>query len=208
MFIARISRGRTIREFMVGVMFVPTTIAFFWLCMFGGNAIWQELNAVGGPAAAGGAGIIETVRAWNLPNALYSTIGNLGTTSWMGDLTWVAWPLSALATFLLATWFITSSDSGTLVITTILSMGDDNPPKAFRIVWGLGEGVVAGVLLLAGGLKALQTASIAAAFPISFVLLAMVWGLLKSLREDSSAVASAQAEYASDGTHITQDLRA
>ena len=65
MFIARISRGRTIREFMVGVMFVPTTIAFFWLCMFGGNAIWQELNAVGGPAAAGGAGIIETVRQWD-----------------------------------------------------------------------------------------------------------------------------------------------
>ena len=70
MFIARISRGRTIREFMLGVMFVPTLIAFFWLCMFGGNAIWQEFNAAGGPGAANGAGIIETVRAWNLPNAL------------------------------------------------------------------------------------------------------------------------------------------
>ncbi len=208
MFIARISRGRTIREFMVGVMFVPTTIAFFWICMFGGNAIWQELNAVGGPGAAGGAGVIETVVAWNLPNALYLTIANLGTTSWMGDVSWISWPLSALATFLLATWFITSSDSGTLVITTMLSMGDDNPPKSFRIIWGMGEGVVAAVLLLAGGLKALQTASIAAAFPISFVLLAMVWGLLKSLREDSSAVASADEAYAPDGTHVTQDLRA
>jgi choline/glycine/proline betaine transport protein len=138
MFIARISRGRTIREFMVGVMFVPTTIAFFWLCMFGGNAIWQELNSVGGPGVAGGAGIIETVRAWNLPNALYGTIANLGTMSWAGDIGWIQWPLSALATFLLASWFITSSDSGTLVITTMLSMGDDDPPKMFRIIWGLG----------------------------------------------------------------------
>lgn len=208
MFIARISRGRTIREFMLGVMFVPTLIAFFWLCMFGGNAIWQEINAVGGPGAANGAGIIETVRAWNLPNALYGTIANLGTTSWMGEVTWLTWPLSALATFLLASWFITSSDSGTLVITTILSMGDDEPPKIFRIIWGMGEGLVAAVLLLAGGLKALQTASIAAAFPISFVLLAMAWGLVKSLSDDPSASPISTEEYASDGTRIQQDLRA
>lgn len=208
MFIARISRGRTIREFMVGVMFVPTTIAFFWLCMFGGNAIWQEMNAVGGPAAAGGAGIIETVRAWNLPAALYGTIDNLGTTSWAGDMSWIQWPLSALATFLLASWFITSSDSGTLVITTMLSMGDDDPPKIFRIIWGLGEGFVAAVLLLAGGLAALQTASIAAAFPISFILLAMTWGLVKSLSEDPSATPMEMREYAPDGTHVTQDLHA
>ena len=127
MFIARISRGRTIREFMVGVMFVPTTIAFFWLCMFGGNAIWQELHAAGGPGAAGG--VIETVRNWDLPSALYSTIDTMGRTSWLGDMSWTIYPLSALATLLLASWFITSSDSGTLVITTMLSMGDDDPPQ-------------------------------------------------------------------------------
>ena len=122
-------------------------------------------------------------------------------------MSWIVWPLSALATFLLASWFITSSDSGTLVITTMLSMGDDNPPKMFRIVWGLGEGVVAAVLLLAGGLKALQTASIAAAFPISFVLLAMIWGLLKSLKEDPSAVPIPAEEFAVDGTRITQSVK-
>ncbi len=208
MFIARISRGRTIREFMLGVMFVPTTIAFFWLCMFGGNAIWQELNSAVGPGAAGGAGVIETVRNWDLPAALYTTIANLGTTSWIGDWSWVSWPLSALATLLLATWFITSSDSGTLVITTILSMGDDDPPKVFRIIWGLGEGFVAAVLLLAGGLAALQTASIAAGFPISFVLLAMAWGLIKSLAEDPSAVAAPTAAVAPDGTRLSQELHA
>ena len=179
LFIARISRGRTIREFMVGVMFVPTTIAFFWLCMFGGNAIYMELNAAGG---VGTAGIVDLVKAWNLPAALYGTIERLT------DISTLQWIMSALATFLLATWFITSSDSGTLVITTMLSMGNDNPPQRFRIVWGLGEGFVAAVLLLAGGLKALQTASIAAALPISVIMIFMAYGLFKSLSEDSSAV--------------------
>ena len=179
LFIARISRGRTIREFMVGVMFVPTTIAFFWLCMFGGNAIYMELNAAGG---VGTAGIVDLVKAWNLPAALYGTIERLT------DISTLRWVMSALATLLLATWFITSSDSGTLVITTMLSMGDDDPPQRFRIVWGLGEGFVAAVLLLAGGLKALQTASIAAALPISVIMVFMAYGLLKSLSEDSSAV--------------------
>jgi choline/glycine/proline betaine transport protein len=179
MFIARISRGRTIREFMVGVLFVPTTIAFFWICMFGGNAIYLELNAANG---VGTAGIVDTVMSWNLPAALYGTIALLT------DISSLQWIMSALTTFLLATWFITSSDSGTLVITTMLSMGNDHPPQRFRIVWGLGEGLVASALLLAGGLTALQTASIAAALPISIVLLLMVYGVIKSLHEDPSAV--------------------
>ena len=138
-------------------LFVPTTIAFFWLCMFGGNAIFMELNAAGG---TGTAGISDIVMAWNLPGALYGTIERLTD---IGTLQWVA---SALATFLLATWFITSSDSGTLVITTMLSMGDDNPTHTVSASSGAWvEGVVAAALLLAGGLKALQTASIAAALP-------------------------------------------
>jgi choline/glycine/proline betaine transport protein len=101
MFIARISRGRTIREFMVGVMFVPTTIAFFWLCIFGGNALYLELNATGG---VGTAGVLDIVRAWNLPNALFGTIEQVTNISWLN------WAMTALATLLLATWFITSSD--------------------------------------------------------------------------------------------------
>ena len=181
MFIARISRGRTIREFMVGVMFVPTTIAFFWLCIFGGNAIYLEMNAVDG---VGTAGIMDMVRNWNLPAALYGTIERVT------DIHWLNTAMVALATLLLATWFITSSDSGTLVITTILSLGDDDPPQRFRIIWGVGEGCVAAVLLLAGGLKALQTASIAAALPVSIIMLMMTWGIIKSLHEDSSAVSA------------------
>ena len=142
------------------------------------------------------------MRDWNLPAALYGTIDLLS------DIGWLQWIMAALATFLLATWFITSSDSGTLVITTMLSMGDDNPPQRFRIVWGLGEGFVAAVLLLAGGLKALQTASIAAALPVSVIMLMMTYGIVKSLNEDSSAVpASGEAE-APDGTSLSQDLHA
>ncbi len=199
MFIARISRGRTIREFMVGVMFVPTTIAFFWLSIFGGTAMYMELNAAGG---VGTAGVAQLVRDWNLPGALYGTIDQVT------DLGWLNWIMAALATFLLATWFITSSDSGTLVITTMLSMGDDSPPQRFRVVWGLGEGFVAAVLLMAGGLVALQTASIAAALPVSVIMLMMAYGVVKSLHEDSSAAPAPAATEAPDGTRMTQDLRA
>ena len=199
MFIARISRGRTIREFMVGVMFVPTTLAFFWLCIFGGNAMYLELTAEGG---VGTAGIADLVRNWNLPAALYGTI------ELMTDVNWLNWIMAALATFLLATWFITSSDSGTLVITTMLSMGDDSPPQQFRIVWGLGEGFVAAVLLLAGGLGALQTASIAAALPVSVIMLLMTYGIVKSLNEDSSAAAPSGDTTAPDGTSLRHELRA
>jgi choline/glycine/proline betaine transport protein len=155
---------------MVGAMFVHTTTAFFWLCIFGGSALHMELNAAGG---VGTAGVLDIVRAENLPNALFGTIKRAT------DISWLNWAMSALATLLLATWFITSSDSGTLVITTMLSMGDDNPPVRFRIIWGLGEGFVAAVLLLAGGLKALQTAAIAAALPVTIIMIVMTYGLIK-----------------------------
>ena len=174
-FIARISRGRTLREFILGVMFVPAALALLWFGIFGGNAIHFELNAPGG---AGTAGIMELVRGADYEAALYATIDR------MSDIGWLAWAMSATATLLLVTWFVTSSDSGTLVITTLLSMGDPHPPRRFRIVWGLGIGVVAAVLLLADGLQALQTAAIAAALPVSVVLLFMIAGLLRSLARE------------------------
>ena len=198
MFIARISKGRTIREFMFGAMLVPTTMAFIWISIFGGNALFMELNAEGG---VGTAGLIDMVNNWNLGGTLFGTIDRLA------DGGALAWIISALTTFLLATWFITSSDSGTLVVTTILSMGNAHPPKMHRIVWGIAQGLVAAVLLLAGGLSALQTAAIAAALPISVLVVLMAWGVIKSLMEDSTAVAE-NGVLAPDGTGLNGDLRA
>ena len=181
LFIARISRGRTIREFILGALFVPSAVGMAWICIFGGNALYMELYAEGGP---GTAGLMDLARDLQLEAVLYGTIER------MSDLSWLTWAMSALATSLLATWFITSSDSGTLVIATLLSLGDDQPPRRFRIVWGAAQGVVAAVLLVVGGLQALQAASIAAALPVSLVLVLMAFGVIKSLTEDSSAVTS------------------
>lgn len=87
--------------------------------------------------------------------------------------------------FLLMSWFVTSSDSGTLVLTTILSLGDEEPPARFRVFWGVVIGLVAAVLLVAGGLTSLQTALIAAALPLSVVILVMTAGVLLSLFRES-----------------------
>ena len=178
MFIARISRGRTIRQFTIGAMFVPTAMAMVWICVFGGNALHLELYAADG---VGTAGILERVRQDEQEAALYATINAIS------GVEWLTWAMAALATVLLATWFITSSDSCTLVVATMVSLGNDHPPQRFRILWGISEGFVAAVLLVAGGLGALRTASIAAALPVSIVLLAMTFGVIKSLTEDSSA---------------------
>ena len=177
-FIARISRGRTVREFVLGVLFVPTAFCILWICLLGGNAMYLELNAAGG---VGTAGIMQLVRESSYEAALFGTIAQLSPADWL------TWGLSALVTVMLGTWFVTSSDSGTLVINTMLSMGDVNPPRLFRIVWGLGIGLVAAVLLQAGGLRALQTASIAGALPVSIVMLFMTYGLFASLAKDAPA---------------------
>ncbi|MDY6991807.1 MAG: BCCT family transporter, partial [Pseudomonadota bacterium] len=190
-FIARISRGRTIREFVLGVLLVPTLLAFVWLNLFGGTAIYMELfNTVVRSSgetvsAVGQAGIIEAVQQ-DLTVALYTTFDKM-TVGVMGTIA------SGVATLLIATYFITSSDSATLVVNTILSVGDENPPLMPRIFWGIGEGFVAAVLLVAGGLNALQTASITAALPFSIIILIMVYGLTTALRQEKLGASNTQA---------------
>lgn len=168
MFIARISRGRTIREFILGVLLVPTALTFVWLTLFGNTALFIELFGTGGIAAA--------VKA-DLTSALYVTFAQMDV-GVMGTLA------AVVATILIATYFITSSDSGTLVVNTLLSMGDPEPPIMHRVIWGLSEGAVAAVLLLAGGLSALQTAAITGALPFSLIMLFMIVGLMRSLRAE------------------------
>ncbi len=192
MFIARISRGRTIREFVVGVLVVPTLLGFIWLTLFGNTAIYLELfhqaqNASGEMVnAVGQAGIVDAVKE-DVTSALYVTLEKL-------DAGFMGTAAAFIATLLIATYFITSSDSGTLVITTILSMGDENPPMSQRVLWGLGEGAVAAILLLAGGLAALQTASVIAALPFSLVMIIMMWGLVTALREEVLAPPGSQTQ--------------
>jgi choline/glycine/proline betaine transport protein len=164
MFMARISRGRTIRQYLVGTLIAPSIAGFFWLCVFGATALNIE--------QAGG-GLVEVVNT-DITAALFKTIEFL-------EVEWATWAMVLLSTILIVTWFVTSSDSGTLVICTMLSIGDTRPPRKFRIFWGMAVGLVAGALLLAGGLQTLQAASTIIAVPFSVVILLMMVGLSKSL---------------------------
>ncbi len=165
MFMARISRGRTIRQYLFGTLIAPTIAGFFWLCVFGATAFNIEQTGAGG--------LVEVVNN-DMTAALFKTIEFL-------DVEWATWTMVLLSTILIVTWFVTSSDSGTLVICTMLSIGDTRPPRKFRIFWGMAVGLVAGALLLAGGLQTLQAASTAIAVPFSVVILLMMVGLSKSL---------------------------
>lgn len=170
-FIARISKGRTLREFILGVILVPTIFTFLWLALFGGTAISIDLFGNGGVGKA----VTE-----NLATALYVTFELMN----VGDLAMV---IGTLGTVLVSTYFITSSDSGTLVLTTIMSNGNPHPPIRHRITWGLLEGLVAAILLVAGGsaaLSTLQTASIAASLPFSFIMILMCYCLVKSFKQE------------------------
>jgi len=168
-FIARISKGRTIREFILGVLIAPTLLATFWITVFGNTAMFMELF--------GNGGVTEAVNE-NVTMALFKTIELMDMGATMTTL------MAGLCTVMLVTYFVTSADSATLVICTLISMGNEHPPARYRVFWGMAVGAVAAVLLFAGGLKALQTASIVAALPFSFVIIAATYGLLKSLREE------------------------
>lgn len=175
MFIARISKGRTIREFVMGVLLVPSLLGMFWLTVFGGSAIHLELFGAGG--------VTEAVNQ-DVTQALYKTVDML---DW-GSIGLIA---KGVLTLLICTYFITSCDSGTLVITTLLSIGESEPPVRHRAIWGLGQGLVAAILLISGGLAALQAASIIAALPFSVIMLAMCYSLILGLKQESQR----QVEY-------------
>ena len=161
-FIARISRGRTLREFIMYVLLVPTCINCFWFAVFGGTALHLDQSS--------GGELVEPV-VQNAAMSLYILLERLPLTKlmqWVGLL-------------LIVIFFITSSDSGSFVDDMVTSGGNPNPPVANRIFWGVSEGAAAAVLLLAGGLKALQAASVSAGLPQSLLLIAACIGLAKYL---------------------------
>jgi choline/glycine/proline betaine transport protein len=165
MFMATISRGRTIREYLIATLLAPTITGFFWLSVFGATALEFELTGSGG--------LVEAVNA-DMTAALFTALEML-------NVEWATRAIVMLSVVLIVTWFVTSSDSGTLVICTMLCFGNTRPPQRFRVFWGMSIGLVAGVLLLVGGLGTLQAASTTIAIPFSIVMLLMLLGLGKSL---------------------------
>ena len=170
MFIARISRGRTIREFVIGVLFVPTAFTFLWMTVFGNTAISLDLGVAQG-------GIADAVQA-NLSTALFKFLEYLP----------AAGVTSTLAIALVAIFFVTSADSGALVIDTLASGGAEETPRWQRMYWCVLLGVTATLLLIAGGLGALQSATLLAALPFCFIMLLLAVGLIRQTNADLSGV--------------------
>ena len=165
LFIARISRGRTIRQFLLGVVIAPTLVGFVWFSIFGGAALHSEIF--------NGSGLAE-VAAQNSSQALFALLGEMP----------LAWFSSVLATILILVFFVTSGDSATLVLATMSTDGDPDPKNRTKIIWGVLVSGIALALLMAGGLKAVQTATIVFALPFSLVLVLMSVALVRAVRED------------------------
>jgi len=165
MFIARISRGRTIREFILGVLIVPTILTFLWLSAFGGSALYLELN---------GLADITTAVQSNVATSLYELLSHFP----IGAFT------SLVGIILVTSFFVTSSDSGSLVIDSLTAGGKLDAPVAQRVFWAMTEGGVAAVLLIGGGLGALQTAAITTGLPFTIILIIMTYSLTKGLSQE------------------------
>jgi BCCT family betaine/carnitine transporter len=176
MFIARVSRGRTVREFITCVLIIPTLASVLWMTAFGGTALNQFL-------AEGYTGVQDTVVAYVPELSLFAMLANL--------------PLAAITSMvgitLVIVFFVTSSDSGSLVIDTITAGGKIDAPVAQRVFWVIFEGLVAIVLLLSGGLLALQAGSIATGFPFAILMVVMMWATWKALASEPRGSAAQPA---------------
>ncbi|WP_369901787.1 BCCT family transporter [Bacillus manliponensis] len=166
-FIARVSRGRTIREFVIGVLLVPTIIGALWFSVFGGTGIHMDLFQ--------GTNLYEQIQEFGTEIGLFAMFHELGA---IGPI------LSVIAILLISTFFITSADSATFVLGMLTTNGSLNPSNRIKLVWGIVQAALAGILLYVGGLTALQTASIIAAFPFTFVIFFMAAALFKELQKE------------------------
>jgi glycine betaine transporter len=165
LFIARVSRGRTIREFILGTVAVPTLAAFLWFSVFGGTALHLEIMR--------NVPIAEAVKA-DVSTALFALF----------DAMPFSGLLSAAATVLVLVFFVTSGDSATLVLGMMSTGGNENPPARVKITWGVLVAGIAITLLLAGGIKAVQTATIVFALPFTGVIVLMAIALWRAVKED------------------------
>ncbi|QIG79401.1 BCCT family transporter [Stakelama tenebrarum] len=173
-FIARISFGRTVREFIAGVLLVPSLVTFIWMTVFGDSALYIEMFGAGGLAEA---------VSKSMPDALFAFLAH--------------YPLATIASWLavviIATFFVTSADSGALVTAMIASGGHHHASFVSRVTWAITIGLLAAALLWAGGLGALQTAAIVTGLPFALVLLLMAAGLYRMLDTEHRQLVRAQA---------------
>jgi len=180
MFVARISRGRTIREFVLGVLLVPSLLTFAWITIFGNTALHMEIFGDGG--------MMEAVAA-SVDTALFQMLSLMEVPRTLITIATV------VAAVVIATYFVTSSDSASLVVDMLTSGGDPDPPVWTRVFWATTEGAVAAILLWAGsaagdpqgGLKALQNAAIITGLPFCFILLMMCYSVARGLRAERDA---------------------
>ncbi|MGL6069861.1 glycine betaine uptake BCCT transporter [Craterilacuibacter sp.] len=165
MFIARVSKGRTIREFVIGVLFVPALASFIWFSVFGGTGLWMQLFGHVDLVSAAGS---------DASTALYHMFAGLPG----GTL------ISGVAMLLVLSFFVTSADSATFVLGMLSSNGNLNPGHRVKLVWGVLVSAIALILLASGGLKGLQSVSIIAALPFALIMVGMMVSLYKALSQD------------------------
>ncbi len=165
-FIARVSRGRTIREFVLGVIAVPTIFGALWFSVFGGTAINLDFYQ--------GVDIMGVIESAGMETALFVVLQEFN----FGVI------MSIIAILLIASFFITSADSATFVLGMQTTNGSLNPPNTVKFIWGIIQSATAAILLWSGGLDALQTASIIAAFPFAIIMIFMIISLLRALRAE------------------------
>jgi glycine betaine transporter len=165
LFIARVSRGRTIRQFLLGTVLAPTLVGFAWFSVFGGTALHMEIF--------GGAPLVEAVRA-DVSTAIFA----------MFDAMPFGIVLSLATTVLVLVFFVTSGDSATLVLGMMSTGGDPNPSARVKLVWGLLVAAIATSLMLAGGIRAVQTATIVFALPFALVVVLMAISVTRAIDQD------------------------
>lgn len=166
-FIARISKGRTVRQFVLGVLLVPSLFCAFWFTVFGGTGIALELFQ--------DTPLKTVMDKQGIEVLLFTVLEQYP----MGTV------MSLIAIFLIGTFFITSADSATFVLGSLTTNGSLNPSNPVKFTWGVIQSLSAAVLLWSGGLKGLQTGAILTAFPFIFVILLLIISLLKSFQEET-----------------------
>ncbi len=187
LFLARISRGRTIREFVLGAMIVPSLMCFVWFSWAGGTAIDLELN---GGADGAIFGVANSDKIFAVTNFILEPISE-----------WLSWGMAVMIVVLLMTFLVTSADSAVLIVNTINAAGDEGPKARPHILfWGAALALVVGGLLISGGTGAIQTAMVIGALPFSIVMALMAIALIKAIfndgRREAAGVTSVTADAA------------